>query len=141
MKGLDTLIKVHQRKLDELRRQMVQLEEQREQLIATAGKLHNELMQERELAAQNPSMAAYMGDFEKRVQARQLEIAKEVVQLDIRLQQLSGAIAESFGEMKKYEITRDNEKERARIIADRKEQSMLDEVGLQQFMRKDSDKK
>jgi flagellar export protein FliJ len=137
MKGINTLIKLHQRELDALRRQLVQLEEQKEQLIQLAGKLHRELMNERELAVKDPTMAAYMGDFEKRIKNRQLEIAKEVIQIDQRSSQLAAAIAESFGELKKYEITRDNEHEREQAKANQREQEMLDEIGMQQFSRKD----
>lgn len=140
MKGIHTLIKLHQRQLDEQRRQLVQLEEQRQQLIDLAVRLQNQLMDERQLAVENPLMAAYMGDFEKRIAKRQLDIAQEVVKLDAQMQQLSAAIAESFGELKKYEITRDNEKAREQAKADRREQSMLDEVALQQFGRKDDKK-
>lgn len=141
MKGIDTLIKMHQRELDTLRREMVKLEEQKQQLIDMATKLQNELMAERQLAAEQPTMAAYMGDFEKRVQKRQVEIAKEVIDLNSRMAHLSGAIAESFGELKKYEITRDNEQAREKARADAREQETLDEVGIQQFARKDDTNK
>lgn len=141
MKGIHTLITLHQRELDGLRRQHVQLEEQKEKLIQLAAKLHNELMKERELAVKDPTMAAYMGDFEKRIKNRQMEIAKEVIQLDQRIAQLLAAITESFGELKKYEITRDNALEREKAKVDQQEQEMLDEVGIQQFSRKDDTNK
>lgn len=140
MKGINTLIKMHQRKLDELRREQVRLQEQREQLIQLTVKLQNELMEERALAAENPTMAAYMGDFEKRMKKRQLDVTKEVIQIDAQIAQYTAAIAESFGELKKYEITRDNEEARTRAKTDRREQDMLDEVGLQQFGRRDDDR-
>lgn len=140
MKGIHTLIKMHQRQLDELRRRLVQLEEQKQQLIELATKLHHELMEERQLAAESPMMSSYMGDFEKRVAKRQLGIAQEVVKLDVEMQQLSAAIAESFGELKKYEITRDNDMAREQAKADLREQNMLDEVAIQQFTRKDDKK-
>lgn len=138
MKGLETLIKLQRRELDRLRKEQVQLEEKREQLLALAAKLHGELMEERRLAAENPLMAGYMGDYEKRVKNRQLEIAKETIGLDQRLAQLAMAISEAFGELKKYEITRDNRKAQAKATIERREQGQMDEVGLQQFVRKDN---
>lgn len=138
MKGLETLIKLQKRELDRVRKEQVQLEEKREQLLALAAKLHNEVMEERRLAAENPIMAGYMGDYEKRMQKRQLDIAKETIGLDQRLAQLAMAIAEAFGELKKYEITRDNRREQAKSAADRREQGQMDELGLQQFVRKDN---
>lgn len=138
MKGLETLIKLQKRDLDRLRKEQVQLEEKREQLLALAAKLHGELMEERRLAIENPLMAGYMGDYEKRVKNRQLEIAKETIGIDQRLAQLAMAISEAFGELKKYEITRDNRREQAKSAADRREQGQMDELGLQQFVRKDN---
>lgn len=138
MKGLETLIKLQKRELDRLRKEQVQLEEKREQLVMLAAKLHNEVMEERRLAAENPVMAGYMGDYEKRMQKRQLDIAKETIGLDQRLAQLAMAIAEAFGELKKYEITRDNRRAQAKAAAERREQGMMDEVGLQKFVRKDN---
>lgn len=140
MQGIDTLIKMHQRELDALRRQLVQQEEQKQQLIELATKLHEELLRERELAAQEPAMAAYMGDFEKRIQKRQLGIAQEVIRIDDEIAQLSAAITERFGELKKYEITRDNQIAREKAAEDAREQNRLDEVGLQQFSRRDDEK-
>jgi flagellar protein FliJ len=141
MKGIDTLIKMHQRDLDGLRRRQVQLQDQREGLIQLATRLHEELMEERRLASENPATAAYMGDFEKKMKKRQIDIAKEVVQLDQQLAQLAAAIAESFGELKKYEITRDAEAERERARLDQQEQKALDEMGIQQFSRRNDSNK
>lgn len=139
--GIETLIKLHKRELDTLRRELVRKEEQKESLIQLATKLHHELMRERELAAEQPTMAAYMGDYEKRIAKRQLAIAQDVIQVDGDIMQLSAAIAERFGELKKYEITRDNRIERERAAEATREQIMMDELGAQQFSRKKDEKK
>lgn len=142
MQGIETLIKMHQRELDALRREMVQQEEQKEQLIQLATKLFEELMRERELASENPvGMAQYMAGYEKRMQQRQLGIAQEVIQIDMEIQRLSAAIAERFGELKKYEITRDNRLAREQAAEAGREQATMDEVGLQQFSRREDEKK
>lgn len=141
MQGIHTLIKLHRRELDSLRRELVRKEEQKQQLIELATQLHRELLQERELAAENPLMSGFMADFEKRMQKRQLGIAQEVIQLDAQLAELSAAIADRFGELKKYEITRDNRIASEKAAADSREQAMLDEVGLQRFTRQEGEKK
>lgn len=140
-KGIETLIKLHQKELDALRRELVRKEEEKEQLLQLAARLHQELLTERELAAENPLMSGYMAEFEKRMQKRQLGIAQEVMRVDAELADLSSSIAERFGELKKYEITRDNRIAEAKAAADNREQMMLDEVGLQQFARRDDEKK
>lgn len=141
MNGIHTLIKLHQRELDTLRRQLLEAEEQRGQLLQLATQLHKELLEERGIAAEMPHAAAYMAEFEKRMQKRQLAIAQEIIALDKRLAELSAAIVESFGELKKYEITRDAQAARAKATADRREQGMLDEVAIQQFSRREDAKK
>lgn len=142
MQGIDTLIKMHQRELDTLRRELVIQEEKKEQLIQVATKLHHELLQERELAAENPvGMAQYMAGYEKRMQQRQLDIAQEVILIEQELGKLSAAIAERFSELKKYEITRDNQIAREKAAEAGREQAVMDEVGLQQFSRREDEKK
>lgn len=142
MQGIGTLIKMHQRELDTLRRQLVDQEAQKEQLIQVATKLHRELLQERELAAGNPiGMAQYMAGYEKRMQQRQVEIAQEVIAIEQKIGELSAAIAERFSELKKYEITRDNQIAREKAAEAGREQAAMDEVGLQQFSRREDEKK
>lgn len=136
MKGMKTLIKLQQRDLDALRRQQTQLQEQREQLTDLLTRLENELNEERKLAASRPEMTRYMEDYTQRVKKRQIGIVQEILQVDAKLGQLAEAIATSFGELKKYEITKDNHDQRVKAAEDQKEQIQLDDVGLQQFIRK-----
>lgn len=135
MKELLTLIRLHQNELDELRRQLVSLEEQREKLIQLATRIHEELLHEREAAMSQPQMGAYLVDYEKRVKERQTEIAKETVRLDQQIDQLSAAISESFSELKKYEIVRDQRMEAERLKRAKQDQAALDEAGANQFGR------
>ena len=136
MKGMKTLIKMQQKDLDELRREQTGLEEQREQLINLLTRLENEMNEERRLAEGRMEMAKYLEDYGARVKERQMAIVQEVIQINIRLEQLGDLIATAFGELKKYEITKDNFDKRVQAAVDRREQIMLDEVGLRQFTRK-----
>ena len=139
MKGLDTLIKLTKRNLDALRRQLVNLENQKEQLIQLSVKLENDLRRERDIAATTMHMGKYLDDFAKKTKARQVEIAKEVIKLDGEIFQATAAITEAFGELKKYEIAKENEKARLAEKQKRVETAMLDEMGLQQFVRRGND--
>lgn len=139
MKGMKTLIKMQQKDLDELRREQTMLEEQREQLISLLTRLENEMNEERKLAEGRMEMARYLEDYGLRVKERQMAIVQEIVQINIRLEQLGELISAAFGELKKYEITKDNFDKRVQAAVDRREQIMLDEVGLRQFTRKDNE--
>jgi flagellar export protein FliJ len=138
MKGLATLIKLHKRTLDELRRSMASLENQKEQLLLLSRTLQEELKKEMELAAKTPEMRGFFGDFAKRMRVRQEKIAAEIKELDKQMDKLRGEIAEAFSELKKYEIAEENARLRAAEAASRKETIELDEIaGQQHRLKKD----
>lgn len=137
MKTLDTLIRLHKRTLDELRRNMVALENQKAQLRQAIHTLHKELEKEIALAGEQPEMANFFGEFAKRIKNRQEVINQEIVALDAKISNLNDEIFTAFTELKKYEIARENAKLRAKAEANRKETLMLDEIAAQQFQKKD----
>jgi len=82
VKSIDTLIKLHKRELDELRKQMVSLENQKAQLQLLSAKLAADLEDEIRKAKEQPELSQFFGGFAKRIQKRQEEIAGEVKALD-----------------------------------------------------------
>ena len=136
MKGLPTLIKMRQRDLDELRRSLADMERVLEQLMAEDKRLAEELEREREMAAENPEMSSFYGNFAKGVEEKQEEIRLKAREVNKTIRQLRERITEVYGELKKLEITRDRLAEEAQAEKDKQEQQMLDEVGIQQFARK-----
>src|SRR5579871_4540831 len=99
MKTLTTLIKLHKRNLDELRRRMASLENQKTQLQLLIIKLQEELAQEIKLAGSHPEMAHFFGGFAKRIQRRQDEVTAEIRSLDQQMKVLSEEIAAAFSEL------------------------------------------
>ena len=136
MKGINTLIKMHQRNLDALRREQSELQTQREKWLQLSARLHEELQKERRLAVEKPEMGAYMAGYVKKVQKRQVEITQEVINIDVQLAKLADQITESFGELKKYEITREEDIKRRAHQQLKKEELDMDEIGMQRFSRK-----
>lgn len=141
MKGLPTLIKMHQRELDELRRQLVDQEKVLEALMAADKRLAEELEHERAMAAEFPEMSSFYGDFAKAVERKQEDIRAKAREVNQLIRKTRDKITDTYGELKKLEITRDRLAEEARIEQDKQEQQMLDEVGIQQFARKTKQKK
>ncbi len=136
MKGLSTLIKLHKRTLDELRKKMVQLENQKAQLLEASRHLQEELLHEMELARQQTEMRGFFGGFAKRIQKRQEEIAAAIKLVETQMAKLADDIAVEYGELKKYEIARENGEKRAQAEQNRKETITLDEIAGQQHRRK-----
>lgn len=136
MKTLNTLIRLHKRTLDELRRNMVALENQKTQLQQTIKSLQNELEKEVALAGKQVEMANFFGEFAKRIRGRQDVIHQEIRGIDGKIEALNKEIFEAFTELKKYEIASENLKLRMLEEEKRKETLMLDEIAAQQFQRK-----
>ena len=139
MKGLITLIKIHKRDLDDLRRKMVALENQKAQLLQASAKLSEELVAEIQTASKSPEMGRFFGDFSNRIKKRKEEIAKEVQLLDKQMDVLNNDIRAAFSELKKYEIALERVKLRAKTAEERKETIELDEIAGQQHQRKGKD--
>lgn len=139
MKGLKTLIKLNRRKLDELRRRMGVLENQKNQLLAQSARLSKELEQEIVMASQKPEMGQFFGGFAKRIQKRQEDIAAEVRKLDQQMAALRDEIANAFADVKKFEIAEENAKKREEAERNRKETIMLDDIAAQQYTRRQTE--
>ena len=71
MKGLKTLIKLRQRELDKLRQNLGKLEEELRSLITEEKRLGAELEAEIKLAAENPEMAQFFGQFAQGIEHKQ----------------------------------------------------------------------
>jgi flagellar protein FliJ len=139
MKGLKTLIKLNRRKLDELRRRMGVLENQKNQLLAQSARLSKELEQEIAMASQKPEMGQFFGGFAKRIQKRQEDIAAEVRKLDQQMATLRDEIANAFADVKKFEIAEENARKREEAERNRKETIMLDDIAAQQYTRRQTE--
>ena len=138
MKTLNTLIRLHKRNLDELRRSMVALESQKDQLIQTIEASQRELEREVDLAKNTPEMSSFFGEFAKRIKNRQEKIHKEIQAIDKKITELNNTMAQEFTELKKFEIALENAKNRIKTEEIRKETLMLDEIAAQQFHNKNS---
>lgn len=139
MKGIDTLIKLSKRQLDELRREMVKVESQKEKLLEAIQRLNEELQRELKLAGEQVEWSGFFGGFAKRIQARQETLYTEIHRLDAIIEKMRDQIAEAFGELKRYELAKENAKQRAKEAQARKDTIMLDEIAGQQFRRKQTE--
>jgi hypothetical protein len=133
IKTLTTLVKLHKRRVDVLRREMIAIEEERRQLLQVSAKLHEEHKREMRLATEEPKMAGFFGAYSRRVKERQEKIAGEVKRLDSSIEEKAEAIRTEFSEQKKYEIAREHAKKRLDEEARLRVQQRFDEIGSQQY--------
>lgn len=138
MESLTTLIRLQQRELDRLRKQVSTLEGRRDSMINAVEKLQDELLKEIEAADQLGEMRGFFGDFSDHIKKRQKELALKIVNLEEQIQNLTVEVQVKFSDLKKYEIAYDNYiKEKLRRQAMR-EQKELDEIGLHKHLYGDA---
>ncbi len=138
MKNLATLIKLHKRKVDDLKRDLGKMENEKSQLQLATENLKKELADEIALAEKQPEMGTFFGGFADRIRKREEQIQKEIIMLDLQMIALRDEISEAFGELKKFEIALDNAKQRQKENEARKEGVMLDDIAAQQHKRKET---
>ena len=136
MKGLKTLIRLKNKELDSLRLSLVEQQEKRALLELAERNLQKELDDELELAAQQPDMAGFFGGFAAGIKQRQAVVREGMRQVDKLIDALRDKITDAFAELKRYEITLENqikalEKKREKLAG-----QQLDETSLQQHRRR-----
>jgi flagellar protein FliJ len=137
VKGLAALIRLHSWRLDEKRRELADLQRLEDQLLADAQRLEDEMAAEQEFAAKNTDTAAFTyGGFAIGVIERRKRIAASIGEIRRRIDDKRAEVAEAFQELKRYEITQAERQKRARAEAERRTQAELDEISLEQHIRR-----
>lgn len=127
-KGIPTLIRLQQRELDTLRKRMLILTQNRDNLLAQADALLAELEQEVKLAGELAGMAGFFGDYSKRIKGQREGLHKEAAKLEKKIEALSLEINHAFSDLKKYEIAYERQLEREKKKREREEQKQMDEI-------------
>lgn len=140
-RGMQTLIRLHRWQLDELRRRLMPLEEERQSLLETGRTLLERLEAERLVVAAGQGETADLQAFKQRVMVQHAEIDQRVASLEETIERLREKMASAFQDVKKFEITEEQRQAAERKERQRREQNSLDEIGLtvhQRRMARDS---
>lgn len=135
MKSLLTLIKLHTRALDGLRRTLAEQERQKEKLEELQAYMEEALRKEIALASEQPEMSRFFGDYAKRMRERKEVVTAEIKKTVVAIEATRRQISDRYAELKKYEISLENQKKSAQEAQNKKEQAGLDDVALQGFAR------
>lgn len=129
-KGLNALIRLAERRLDEGRRLVAELEARRAEQDQALADLDQAVAREKQLAYAEAGLMATLPAYLAVMQDRKRGIEAEIVVLDHGIAQRREEIHEAFQELKRYEIARDQRAAQAAYDANRAEQDRLDEMGL-----------
>jgi flagellar FliJ protein len=138
MQGLNTMIRLSKFQLDEKKRKLAELRDLMEQVQASLKSLAEEEQREQETATASGQLhfiRAYT-DYRVAAEERKENLLQSIAEIEAEIEGLTNDIAEAFQELKRYELTQEERESKSRKTAQHREQSALDEFGLQAFRRK-----
>ncbi len=138
MKGLDSIIRLHEWRLDEKRRKVADLERFAQRLHEQIAGLQEEVRKEQGIASGDPVAARGYGQFAHGVIQRREKLIKSLAEVEQEMARALDEVAAAFREFKKVDLIRERQKERAVVLDKRRQQSELDEAGLGIYRRRNS---
>ena len=137
MKSLQTLIKLHNNELDEIRRKLKEAQEQLDLFKAIKRQMQEDLDAEYEFASTAPDMAMTFANYRQKMNERLKNAEQTINSIDREVQRITNQIALKFGEVKKYEIVLENKINHLLKEEKDKETATLDEIAMQKFIQED----
>lgn len=130
MNSLHSVIRVHRWQLDEKRRAMSDLESLAERLSLELRRLDEEVERERAVVGQGSGSTADYANYMKAVQLRREHLIESREQVERQIAAASKDIAESYRDLKKYEIAQSDRERNAQLRRRRRETVMFDEIAV-----------
>jgi flagellar FliJ protein len=132
---LDSLIRLHRWQVDERRRQLAELEGLAEKLRQEMVRLAEERAVEQTAASASFLARHVYPGYIRRALERQKTLEQSLAEADVQIVQARDALADSFQELKRYEIAAAN-RERLRMnAAARRERIETDAIAIENYRR------
>lgn len=136
MSALDSLIRLHRFQLDERRRDLATLEELAAKLKEQQRQLEDENKREQQAALGSIEAAGGYAGYAAGFLERRRKLAQSQAEVAQQIVRAREALAEAFQEMKRYEITAANRARQQELREARRQQQVLDDLGIDRFRRK-----
>lgn len=130
MKSLETLLKVAQRRMDELGVEAVRLGQFVEQLRMQEASIVAREESEVRLAAADPSLGAMLPAYRARVKAQAAEVRRQAAEKEAVLAEVRERLNAAYQEKSKFEQLIEQEALRRTTERAAREQATLDEVAI-----------
>jgi len=138
MSAIDSLVRLHRWQLDEHRRQLADLDLLAQKLRAEKTRLAEEEATEQIVAGASLEAATAYGGFARHLIERREKIEQSIISVEQQIATAREALAETYQEMKRYEIALANRVTQRRKRSERQQQRTLDEVGIDAYRRRTS---
>lgn len=130
MSSLHSVIRVHRWQLDEKRRALADLESLAERLSLELRRLDDEVARERTAEDQGSWAGTDFANYLKAVQSRREHLTESREQVERQIAAASKEIAESYRDLKKYEIAQSDRERSAQLRQRRRETILYDEIAV-----------
>jgi len=134
-KGMAGMIRLHKWQLDEKRRNLVELENMRDDLHQKLQNLRAELASEQKKVAESQVVSITYAGYAQQVMSRRENIENSLTEIDVSIEDMKDQVAEAFKELKKYEIVEQREREREITERNLRQQNELDELAINMHRR------
>lgn len=135
--NIKSLIRLNEWNVDEKRRKLGELLRLQADLEDQLKRLDEEHTREQQAAAADPTGAGLTyANYAHHVRQRRDNLQDSIAQMEIVIGYARDELSESYQELKKYETVEQNRQRRHDLEQARREQTMLDEVALNQHRRK-----
>ena len=138
---LKTLIRVRDWQVDEKQRAVGALLRDLDDLKARARALDHEVTSEQEIARSAPDEAgmAYAG-YARRVLNHRDELAQSITKAEEAVSNAKNELSQAYRDLKTVKIAQENRERLAAAEAERRQTIVLDEIALQGFRQRSSDR-
>lgn len=136
MSALESLIRLHRWQLDERRRQLVDLDALSEKLRQEQARLAAEQKAEQAAASSSQEAAIAYGNYARQLIERRQRLDQSLASVEEQVTAARETLAESYREVKRYEIASANRAVQQKKRLARQQQRTLDELGIENFRRK-----
>ena len=138
MMGLPTLIRLQRAGLDQKRRRLADLEARFDDLRSSLADLEAEVCEQQRIAAASEEVGFAYADYAAAAIRRRHDLERAMAELDIDIAAARAEVGEAFRELKKLEIVRERREREALAEENRREQIILDDLGLEMHRRRPS---
>ena len=137
MSVLGRLVRYHRHILDEKRRELRALEEQAAAVETAIETLDDSVVQEQHVARQSSEALGAYGRFARAALDRRAALLGALSEANQAVDAARDELLDVFAEVKRYEISLENQEREAREARERQLQGQIDESALNLYRRRD----
>ncbi len=135
MTVLDSMVRVHRWMVDERQRKLADLQVFVEKLKEDLAALDQKLEAEREVADGSDEAGLAYPAYVAASLERRKKLCDTIANLESEIEEVREEVAEAFGELKKFEMARDNQNNRETAKRNRSDRLNVDELSVSIYRR------